>query len=632
MHNTVNLKETLRKYWGHASFRPLQLNIINDVINNKDTLAVLPTGGGKSICYQLPALIKPGTCLVISPLLALINDQIENLKQKNIKAVTIPSGSRTEDVVRIFDNISIKKIKLLYLSPERLSQPLIQEKIKQLDISFIAVDEAHCISQWGHDFRPAYLKIQLLRTLLPNKNIVALTATATCKTQEQIVNLLHFKKDYQKHIDSFNRPNLAYQVFVTPNKIDLLYKMLQKLKAPTIIYLQNRLAVQELSNRLCIKGYRSTYYHAGLNKNTKQKHLNLWYTEEKNIMVATNAFGMGIDKNNVRLVIHLEIPNHLENYLQEAGRAGRDQKKSFSCVILSKSDYIKYEAKNKSIIDTNMVIDVYQKLNQHFQIALGEKPEEEFDFDIDVFCNKYKLSINSTEKILRRLDNYDVILFKEQPKDACSLKLIATQHQIIQFTHQQTEYSTLISYILRNYAGIFDIEKRLNIDKISSAIQMSTAEISKKLAYLNQIALANFKPNTHHHSIQFLVPREDKKTINPIKKELNLLCDIDEEKHRKNLNYFLNEKICRNTFILNYFDQKEKDNCGICDICVTNKKIKDIDTLYQYTLKVINSKPHTFNELLTALKINSSSLKRILQHLLSEEKIIHQQQFFKINE
>ncbi len=630
MLNSVNPKETLLNYWGHTSFRPLQEQIINDVLSKKDTLAVLPTGGGKSICYQLPALIMEGTCIVISPLLALINDQIQHLKSKNITAVTIPSHSHTNDIIRIFDNIRIQQLKFLYLSPERLAQPLIQEKLKQLPISFIAVDEAHCISQWGHDFRPSYLKIANLRNVLPDKHILAVTATATYKTQRQIISLLKFKTTTQ-HIDTVARKNLAYQVFETPNKIELICTMLQKIKAPTIIYVQNRLAVQELSQQLNQKGFNSTYYHAGLTKNVKEKHFNNWYTEQQNIMVATNAFGMGIDKNNVRLVLHLEIPNSLENYLQEAGRAGRDGKKSFSCVILSKNDFVHYKTKHQDVIDAKFVLKVYQNLNQHFQIAFGEIPEQLFDVDLMSFCRKYKLAPKSTEKALRRLDHHQILVFNEQSKAQSIVKFKASQQQVLQFVHQNTNYHTLISYILRNYVGVFDIEKKLDLEKMTTATQLNAIEIHKKLTYLHQIELMDYQPQQHHQTLQFLVPREDKRTLNPIGKQLDQLADVDLEKHQKNLAYFTNEQTCRNTIILNYFDEKSTDDCGICDICISTKKLKNSDVLHQQIVTLLEQKPCTFNQLLIALKINSISLKSIVQDLLQEEKIIFKQHLFQIN-
>ncbi|MDO3693439.1 ATP-dependent DNA helicase RecQ [Wenyingzhuangia sp. chi5] len=624
------LKEILQKYWNHSSFRPLQEDIIQDILKQQDTFAILPTGGGKSICYQIPALLLEGTCVVISPLIALINDQVDSLKQKGIEAITIPSKSNADDIIRLFDNIRIKKIKLLYLSPERLNQPIIQEKLKQLKISFITIDEAHCISQWGHDFRPAYLKISLLRDLLPNIPFLAVTATATVKTQEQIINLLRLK-NVKKHIGSFDRKNLAYQIYETPQKFDLLCKILGKRKIVTIIYLQNRLAVMELASRLQQQDFKSTYYHAGLSTKEKEKNYQAWNTEEQNIMVATSAFGMGIDKSNVKLVVHLEIPSTIESYVQEAGRAGRDEQKSFSCVILSQNDFKKFKnLSTQNELTFEDVFNVYQKLNQHFQIAYGEMIEQAFDFDIDAFCLKYNLNSNKTSKALRRLDNYGIINYQELYESSTYIKVICSSQQLLNFCDNHYSYQILIETILRNYTGIFEMPKKLNIPRLSSKTEISIPEIDKKLSYLKDIQFIEYEKKQNNHSLQFLVPREDKQTINVVKKDLVDLNHIDNEKSRSTLTYFENENICRNQLILNYFNEKTTENCGICDICLENTKSINLENLSKNALAFLKSKPHTFNDLMIALKINSISLKKVLKYLINENYIQQNQQYYQL--
>lgn len=629
MPNAVKLKEILQKHWNHSSFRPLQESIINDIINGNDSLAILPTGGGKSICYQIPALYMDGTCVVVSPLTALINDQIHQLKQKGVEAMSIPANSSIDDIVRLFDNIRIKKIKLLYLSPERLSQPILQEKLQQLNISFFAVDEAHCISQWGHDFRPSYIKVGLIRNLLPNIPFLAVTATATPKTQEQIISLLQLK-DPKLHIGSFSRDNLAYQLFETPQKFDLLTKVLSKRKVVSIIYLQNRLAVKELSDRLNSLGLATTYYHAGLSTTEKDKSFNAWNSEEKHIMVATNAFGMGIDKSNVRLVIHLEIPATLENYLQEAGRAGRDGQKSFSCVILSANDYKKFATQIQTNITFKSVYDVYLKLNQHFQIAYGDFNEEELDFDLQAFCQRYQLNINNTEKALRRLDNYNILNYKEQHKSDTHIKITCSNHQLMHFCNEHQSYKELIDAILRNYSGLFEVSKKLNLPRLSSRTDFSAELILKKLAYLHQINLIELKVKQNNHSITFLVPREDKKTINPIEKDITALHDIELIKHQSSISYFKNQDTCRNQIILNYFDQPHVKDCGICDICIQKNNSSSAHELNHKILTTLKTKACTFNELLILIKVNSQVLKHLLAALINENKILQNQQFYQL--
>ncbi|MDO6803375.1 RecQ family ATP-dependent DNA helicase [Wenyingzhuangia sp. 1_MG-2023] len=629
-YNPVVLKETLQKYWNHASFRPLQEAIITDVMHQKDVLAILPTGGGKSICYQLPALLLEGTCIVISPLIALMNDQIASLKNKGIEALTIPSNSSQDDIIRLFDNIRVKEIKMIYLSPERFSQPLIQEKLKQLTRSFIAIDEAHCISQWGHDFRPSYLKIGNLKTLFPNTPILAVTATATTKTQEQIVALLQLK-NVQKHIGSFYRENLAYQIYKTPQKFDLLTKILSKRKIVTIIYLQNRLAVMELAKRLEKLGHQATYYHAGLTVKEKEKNYSDWLSEHKNIMIATSAFGMGIDKSNVRLVIHLEIPNNLESYLQEAGRAGRDEQKSFSCVILAQNDYLKY---SNQILHNQLtfefVSNIYQKINQHFQIAFGELIQEKFDFDIENFCSKHQLNVQNTSKALQRLDNYGILTYQDTFQTHTYIKILGSNRQLLDFCNTQKKYRILIESILRNYSGIFEIQKKINIARLSEKTEISIKKIHKKLAYLKSIQLIDYEKKENNHSITFLVPREDKITLNKIKRDLVMLNQIDIQKKELTLAYFKNEMVCRNQLILNYFQESTQKECGICDICLEKTKEHSWDELCKIVLIKLKNKPLTFNELMVALKSNTNTTQKVLNYLLDEDNIYQNLQFYQL--
>ena len=407
--NNINIHNALKKYWGFESFRTKQEEIINDILVQKDTLALLPTGGGKSICYQIPALVKEGICIVISPLVALMKDQTIKLQKHNIKAIAITGGLNQHELDIALDNCIYGNIKLLYVSPERLESDLVRERIKKMNVNLIAVDEAHCISQWGYDFRPSYLKIAEIRALKPESPILALTATATKKVAKDIQDKLLFKKQNVIQ-NSFRRENLAYMALEESHKSTRVHKILQKIKGPAIIYVRNRKKTYEFSSELNKLGISSTYYHAGLSEDDRTANQAKWMNNTTRVMVATNAFGMGIDKPDVRLVIHLQNPNTTEAYFQEAGRAGRDGKKAFAISLFQKSDFKdsinQFTETYPSFTD---VRNVYQNIANFLQIAVGDGYEQAYDFDFEKFCSKYQLNKYKCIKALNILEKDNLI-------------------------------------------------------------------------------------------------------------------------------------------------------------------------------------------------------------------------------
>ena len=431
--NKSNIHKVLKQYWGYATFRPKQEEIINSILEKIDTLALLPTGGGKSLCYQIPAMVSEGVCIVISPLVALMKDQVSQLKKRNIKAIALTGGMRHTEIDIALDNCVYGNIKLLYLSPERLQSDIVITRLQKMKISLIAVDEAHCISQWGYDFRPSYLNIAEIRTLLPNAPILALTATATKEVAADIQNKLLFKKPFIIH-NSFNRSNLAYMVLEENHKMDRLQKMLNRIKGSAIIYVRSRKRAYELSTELNYLGVKSLYYHAGLSANERSDNQDKWMNNSVRVMVATNAFGMGIDKPDVRLVVHTQNPNTLEAYFQEAGRAGRDGQKSFAVSLYQKSDLeTSINRFEENYPNSNEVRVIYQKLANYLQIAIGDGYENTYEFSIDAFCEQNKLSKEKCLKSFLILENEGILKFESYNSQLSIIQITSSPSSVVNY-------------------------------------------------------------------------------------------------------------------------------------------------------------------------------------------------------
>lgn len=564
----------LEKYWGYDAFRHPQEEIISSVLKGNDTFALLPTGGGKSICFQIPALANEGVCIVISPLIALMNDQVSNLNKRNIKAIALTSKLSEDETIIAFDNLQFGNYKFLYLSPEKLQSDLIQQKIKQLNLQLIAVDEAHCISEWGHDFRPSYLNIGSLRDSFPQVPIIALTASATEKVVEDIVENLGLNTP-QIFKKSFFRENLAYQIYEVEDKLFKVEQILKKVKGSKIIYTNSRRATVEISTQLNHLGYKTNFYHGGLNYDDKLKNYEDWLSEKAPIIVATNAFGMGIDKPDVRAVIHYNLPQSVENYLQEAGRGGRDGKKSFSVVLKNKTDIFNSQTRLKKNLPTiDFIKQVYFNLNQFFQIAYGELSEKKYGFNLAEFCELYKAPIVVTFNALKILEQESILDIDDNMNRKSSVRFKISSQAIFDYCETNQSKSKLIQLLLRTYGGVFESSKAINIPYLSKNLSISNSALTNQLKQLHHDEIIQFYNANNNTQIQFLVQREDDRTINVRSKNIEQRNNQKVAKMEALLDFIENSSICRSEQLLTYFGEHDLTECGICDVCISKKNQK----------------------------------------------------------
>ena len=619
----MNTFDALRKYWNYQSFKGPQEKIINAVLNRKNTIAVLPTGGGKSLCYQIPALIQDGVCLVISPLIALMNDQVNTLKSKGIKAIAITSILKQEDIITAFDNLQYGNYKFLYLSPEKLQSEFIQQKIKTLRINLIAIDEVHCISEWGHDFRPSYLKIPAIKEIHPDTPIIGLTATATPRVLKDIIKNLELP-DTQIFRQSLFRKNLALKIIRNDNYFYHIKQLIGTSKFPSIIFASSRKKVKELSEYLNKNNLKSNFYHGGLSNEEKQLTFSNWMEEKVLIMVATNAFGMGIDKDNVQHIIHMDLPNSLENYMQEAGRAGRNENKAYSHIFVT--DHTILNLKNshsKGLVSVSLAKKIYKDLNQYFQIAYGELSDLFFEINITEFCSHYGYNILQTYNALKIFEKERILDIDENFNKPSTLKLTALPNEILQYSKNNN--SDLIKTILRSYGGIFDNYVKINETLLAKRLGTSFSSIKNELNQITKdgLGIYNFKKNISQ--IRFLVPREDDFAIHHIAPNMKQRNNIRSEKIDAIIAYANNNSICRSIYLLDYFGEKLTTKCGICDICkskILKSSSYNNEQLILNILSLIKTKKSlSTEEIIAHLKMDSSVIIPSLQVLLDTNKI-----------
>ncbi|MFM7016278.1 MAG: ATP-dependent DNA helicase RecQ [Bacteroidota bacterium] len=570
------LHQLLKKHFGYDAFRPLQEDIIQSVLSKKDTLAILPTGGGKSICFQIPALALGGLCLVVSPLIALMKDQEEQLLQKGIRSAALVSGISRRESDIIIGNCIHGDYRFLYVSPERLSSDLFLKQLANMPVSMIAIDEAHCISQWGYDFRPSYLNISTVRELFPDVPVIALTASATPEVQLDICQKLGFKKGYQTFLKSFSRPNLSYIIRHDENKYEKVLQVLKTVPGTSIIYVRNRNKTQDIAAWLNSNQITADYYHAGLDSMTRAEKQSKWMNNATRVIVATNAFGMGINKENVRSVIHFDIPDDLESYYQEAGRGGRDEKPAFAVLIYGDSDIEQLEEKKeKNFPDIKEIKRIYNALCNHLNIPLESGLNQTYPFDFYQFCNTYQLNGAITKSCLKELEYAGIIAMTEAVYVPAKIKVRFDKMELYNFQVKYQRFDNLIKVILRSYGGVFDYYVKMSEYQISKHLNTDKSTVIALLTELHKLQVIEYLPSSDTPRVTFLHARESTNAmyINPIA--------IKDRKNRFQvradafINYITSNSTCRSMMIASYFGEEKLEKCGTCDICREEKKNKE---------------------------------------------------------
>ncbi|WP_264550436.1 RecQ family ATP-dependent DNA helicase [Flavobacterium sp. N2820] len=610
----------LQKYWKHETFRTPQEEIIQSVLDGNDTFALLPTGGGKSVCFQIPALLLNGICLVVSPLIALMKDQVQNLQSRNIKAIALTGGVSQDEVIDILDNCQFGNYKFLYLSPERLQHDWIVERLKQLPINLIAIDEAHCVSQWGHDFRPAYLKISELKTAFPKTPFLALTATATKRVQEDICKNLALENP-QFFTKSFTRENLAYHVIKTEDKLFKIQQILTKNPQSSIIYVRNRKSCIETSQQLNQLGFSTTFYHGGLPAKEKEKNMQSWLENKSQVIVATNAFGMGIDKSDVKTVIHIQLPENIENYYQEAGRAGRNGEKAFGIILTNSGDIDFTKRQFLDVLpDKKFVRDVYVKLNNYFRIAYGEGFNESFAFNLNQFCSHYNFPILKAFNSLQFLDRQGILTFQSESSEKISLQFIIPSKEVIRYISLHPHDEPIITTILRTYSGIFDVETTINPHLVAKKSNTTEAAVEKVIDQLAESQCIILHAKNNDSSITFNEVREDDLTINRVAKFLAHQNQLKQDQFQSVIDYISNEDSCKNKLLLAYFEEITEEDCGICSYCFSKKKSNPKENT-ELILQLLQKDNLSSREIENSLQISPEATIFALQLLLEHHKI-----------
>ena len=619
-------QEILKQYWGYDSFRDLQEEIITSIGEGKDTLGLMPTGGGKSITFQVPALAQSGLCIVITPLIALMKDQVQNLRKRGIKALAIYSGMTRQEIVTALENCIFGDYKFLYISPERLDTEIFRIKLRSMKVSMITVDESHCISQWGYDFRPAYLKIAEIRELLPGVPVLALTATATPEVVKDIQSRLNFREENVFRM-SFERKNLAYIVRKTDNKTKEILYILQRISGSAIIYVRNRRRTKEITELLMNEGITADFYHAGLDNAVKDLRQKRWQSGEVRVMVATNAFGMGIDKPDVRIVLHLDLPDSPEAYFQEAGRAGRDGEKAYAVILYSKSDKTTL---HKRVVDTfpdkEYILNVYEHLQYYYQMAMGDGFQCIREFNLEEFCRKFKYFPVPVDSALKILTQAGYLEYTDEQDNSSRILFTIRRDELYKLREMGKEAEALIQSILRSYTGVFTDYAYISEESLAIRTGLTRQQIYNILVTLTKRRIVDYIPRKKTPYIIYTRERLELRF-------LHIPASVYEERKARYEarikameEYVTTENICRSRMLLRYFGEKNEHNCGQCDVCLSkratdNLSEKSYEEVKRQILNLLSHSPLTPAETADQIKAEKEDIGQVIRYLLDEGEL-----------
>ena len=619
-------QEILKQYWGYDSFRDLQEEIITSIGEGKDTLGLMPTGGGKSITFQVPALAQEGICIVITPLIALMKDQVQNLRKREIKALAIYSGMTRQEILTALENCIFGNYKFLYISPERLDTEIFRTKLRSMKVSMITVDESHCISQWGYDFRPAYLKIAEIRELLPEVPVLALTATATPEVVTDIQARLKFREGNVFRM-SFERKNLAYIVRKTDNKTKELLYILQRISGSAIIYVRNRRRTKEITELLMNEGITADFYHAGLDNAVKDLRQKRWQSGEVRVMVATNAFGMGIDKPDVRIVLHLELPDSPEAYFQEAGRAGRDGEKAYAVILYSKSDKTTL---HKRVVDTfpdkEYILNVYEHLQYYYQMAMGDGFQCIREFNLEEFCRKFKYFPVPVDSALKILTQAGYLEYTDEQDNSSRILFTIRRDELYKLREMGKEAEALIQSILRSYTGVFTDYAYISEESLAVRTGLTRQQIYNILVTLTKRRIVDYIPRKKTPYIIYTRERLELRF-------LHIPASVYEERKARYEarikameEYVTTENICRSRMLLRYFGEKNEHNCGQCDVCLSKRATDNLseesyEEVKRQILDLLSHSPLTPAETADQIKAEKEDIGQVIRYLLDEGEL-----------